>query len=442
MFTSNPLSARLHISCIVAFALALLQTSSADSETTLPRESNADSWQLDDVTEISLRNRAEISAVNARAEALAQRPAIVAALEDPMVSPAIDHYPFDMPEEEGEMGETSGGRRYDWSVTVEQRFPLSGVRGHRKAAAQADAQRARALAHGTELDVILETQRTFFMLVERRRMQGVLKEQLSLAQQVVSASSTRYASGVGSQADVLRAEVEVARVQASQHALAARIRAAEAMLNASLGRQPQERIPELVHVPSRDLPLPAEAAIERALLGRPELVAGEAEVKRAEAEAQVMRSMYKPMAMVRVGRATTMAEGSGAMIMIGISVPIWRGRLRAGVAEARAMLRMADADLAAMRLMIESEATAARETVSAARSQLVVLEDEVTPRARAATEAALASYSSGQGTLVSVIDSARALWDVQGEQVMAEAALGEAWARLNRAMASARESGR
>jgi outer membrane protein TolC len=147
-----------------------------------------------------------------------------------------------------------------------------------------------------------------------------------------------------------------------------------------------------------------------------------------------MRSMYKPMATVRVGRASTMAEGPGAMIMIGVSVPIWRERLRAGVAEAMAMQRMADADLEAMRRMVEGEAMAARETVSAARVQTLVLENEVAPRARAATDAALAGYAAGQGTLVSVIESARALWEVQAEHVMAEAALGEAWAGLDRSM--------
>jgi cobalt-zinc-cadmium efflux system outer membrane protein len=430
---------RLCLFLLAGLAWAAVQANALASERTSPDEWPLDAWRLDDVTEIALGNRAEVSAAIARAEALAQRPAIVAALEDPMITPSIDHYPFDMPDEEGEMGEGDNGRRYDWSVSVEQRFPLSRVRGHRKAAAQADAQRARAMAYGTELDVVLDAQSNFFMLLERRRMQRVLDEQMILAQQVVSTSSTRYASGVGLQADVLRAEVEVARVQGTRQALSAQIRAAEAMLNVSLGRAPQERIPELVHVPNRNVPLPAEVAIERALLDRPELVAGEAEVKRATAEMEVMRSMYKPMAMIRVGRATTMAEGPGAMIMIGVSVPIWRDRLRAGVAEARAMQRMADADLTAMRRMVEGEAAAASAQVSAARSQLVVLEDEVMPRARAANEAALASYSSGQGTLVSVIESARALWDVQAEQVMAEAALGEAWARLSRAMAKAQE---
>ena len=252
-------------------------------------------------------------------------------------------------------------------------------------------------------------------------MQHVLDEQLRLAQQLVSVSSSRYASGTGLQADVLRAEVEVARVQSARQSLAAQIRAAEAMLNASLGQSAQDRVPELQHVARHDEPPAVPPTLDRALRSRPELVAGAAEVDRAAAEIDVMRAMYKPMATLRVGRASTMAEGPGAMVMIGVSVPIWRERLRAGVAEARAMERMANADLEGMRRMVEGEAMAARESVSAARTQVVVLESEVLPRALAATDAALAGYASGQGTLVSVIESVRALWEVQAEQEIGRA---------------------
>lgn len=126
--------------------------------------------------------------------------------------------------------------------------------------------------------------------------------------------------------------------------------------------------------------------------------------------------------------------------MIGVGVAIWRERLRAGVAQAKAMERMAKADLEAMHRMVEGEAAAARESVSAARAQALVLESEVMPRALAATDAAMAEYSSGQGTLVSVIESARALWEVQGEQVLADSALGEAWARLERSIGDRQEA--
>lgn len=381
--------------------------------------------RLTDVTTIALQNRAEITAAKARADALAQRPDIVSSLEDPMVSVSVDHYPF--------KGMMDGGRRYDRSISVEQKFPLSGVRSHRRSGAIADAERATALASVTELDVVLNAQRGFFMLLERRRMRPVIDEQIALASLLVDVAASRYASGGGAQADILRAEAEVARLKAKRQSLDAQIRGSEAMLNAGLGLPVDAPVPELSYRPSVAEPASIAGILELAMENRPELTVGSAEVKRAGAETRVMRSMYSPMATVKAGYAETMAEGPGAMLMVGISVPIWRRRLSSGVAEAQAMERMADADLEAMRRMVAGEALAAREDVVAAQVQVNLLRQDVLPRSKVAMDAALGSYSSGQGSLVAVIEAARALWQAQGDEVMAESALGEAWSKLERA---------
>ena len=131
--------------------------------------------------------------------------------------------------------------------------------------------------------------------------------------------------------------------------------------------------------------------------------------------------MYAPMAMVRTGPAYTMAEGPGWMVMVGISVPLWRGKLRAGVAEASAMVDMATADLEAMRRMAEGEARGARETVVAARERYRALRDDIVPRAEQAIAPTLAAYSAGQVPLVSVVEAAQALWTAQRELVDAPA---------------------
>jgi outer membrane protein, heavy metal efflux system len=404
---------------IVATAASLMAAISGHAQAT--------ALTLELVVENALRNRGEIVAAQARASALAQRPAIMAALEDPMVSPAIDHYPFDMMDE-------GGGSRYDWSVSIEQRFPLSGVRGQRRRAAQADAVRAGAEAERTALDVVLQAQRAFFMLRERRQMNDVLTSQLALARQIVDSAAARYSSGTGSQADVLRAEVETARVAAAQRTNASQMRAAQSMLNVAMGLSASDPIGDLDYSPALTA-IPSRASAEgSALSTRPELRMGEAEIERALAEVEVMRSMYRPMAMIRAGRASTMAEGPGAMLMIGVSVPIWRGRLRAGVAEARSMERMARADLESMKLMVAGEAAASREEVEAARETVRSLEVEIIPRAAMAVDAALAAYSSGQGSLVSVNDASSALWRARGDLVMAHAQLGDASVSLERAL--------
>ena len=121
--------------------------------------------------------------------------------------------------------------------------------------------------------------------------------------------------------------------------------------------------------------------------------------------------------------------------MVGFSVPIWRGRLGAGVSEAEAMVEMAEADLVEMQRMVEGDAVVAREQVLASRERMLALRDEVLPRAREAIDPTLAGYAAGQLPLVSVIEAAQTLWSSQAELVLAEFNLGMAWTRLHRATA-------
>jgi outer membrane protein TolC len=189
-------------------------------------------------------------------------------------------------------------------------------------------------------------------------------------------------------------------------------------------------------------PIPPWSAIKSALTSRPELAAGRAKIARAEADVQVMRDMFKPMATIRTGPSYTMAEGGGWMAMVGLSLPIWRDKLKAGVAEAEAMRAMSQADLRAMTRMIEGDAAAALSQLQAARDRQAALTADVLPRARMAVEPAVASYASGQLPLVSVIEAIQALWLVQSDLITADTQLGLAWARLGRAVGTYEAFGR
>ncbi|HEY6037468.1 MAG TPA: TolC family protein [Kofleriaceae bacterium] len=375
-----------------------------------------------DVMQIAKTGRAEVSAARSRAKAAARRPALVSALDDPEIYPSLDHVPYKL----------DGA---NWSVTIEQRFPLSHVRGNREHAAEADALRELAGVERTGLDVELDAAQAFWMLAELRERAKIVNDEHALADQMVKAATTRYANGNGMQADVLRAQLELDKLDGEREAIAADVRAAEAMLDTSLARSPDAPIPDLDATVADTEPAAASAATDAALAKRPELRAGSAEVARAEAEVSVMDSMYAPMGMIRTGPAYTMFDGAGWMVMVGVSIPLWRGKLDAGVDEARSMRDMAEADLQAMRTMVRGEAAAARERVEAARLRYVSLRDRVVPRANEAIAANLSAYAAGQTPLVGVIESAQALWDAQRDLAMARAQLGLAWARLARATA-------
>ena len=377
---------------------------------------------LADVIRIAGERRDEIQAARARTTAGEARPTIVSALSDPMLSPSLDHLPFML----------NGA---DYSITIEQQIPLSGIRGHRRASALADVDRLRAETTRTSLDVGVEAANAYLMLQERRRTATLVNEQIAFARDVVSAANARYASGTAPQYDVLRAEVEVARLDAMARALIGEVRGAEAMLNTSLAMDADASVPPLAPL-ALPQAVPSWPTIRSALVSRPELVGGRAEIARADAEVLVMRDMFRPMATIRTGPSYTMTDGRGWMAMVGLSLPIWRSKLKAGVAEAQAMRSMAEADLRAMTRMIEGEAAVAVNQLQAARDRQVALNADVLPRARLAIEPAVASYASGQLPLVSVIESVQALWLVQADLITADTQLGLAWARLGRAIGS------
>lgn len=354
-----------------------------------------DPLTLSDVVRLAGERRDEIDAARARTRAGEARPDIVSALEDPMVSPSLDHLPFML---EGA----------DVSITIEQRIPLSGIRGHRRASALADVDRLRADARRTVLDVGVQAANAFLMLQERRRTSALVDEQLTFARDVVTAANARYASGTAPQSDVLRAEVEVARLEALARALVSEVRGAEVMLNTTLALDADLPVPPLAPLVLAE-PVPTWAGIKAALTERPELAAVRADIARADADVQVMRDMYRPMATIRTGPAYTMAEGKGWMAMVGVSLPIWRGKLRAGVAEAQAMRAMSEAELRAMTRMIEGDAAVAVHQVRAARDRQSAIRSDVLPRARMAIEPAVAGYTSGQLPLVSVIEAVSTL---------------------------------
>lgn len=387
----------------------------------------AQAISLSDAMAAARAARAEMRVAAARVVAAQQRPLIVSSLEDPVIAPSIDHKPVDP------MMKT------DRSITFEQSVPLSRIRTHRRHAAEADVDRYLGEGGKTTLKIEAEVAQAYFMLNEKRKVTQILEQQVELAAALVKLAATRHGVGAATQADVLRMELEEARLRSRLAVLGADVRAAEAMLNTAMGRQSdrlvsgllvQDVLDSAAAVPERD------SALEVALTRRPELHISQAEIRRARAEVDVMKSMYAPMAMVRVGMADTGAAGRGYMLMVGVSVPIWFGRLQAGVREATAMAAMAEADREAMLRMIHGDVAAALASLRGATRNYHAFQTNLMPRAQRAVAPAMTAYGNGTLPLTSVLEASKAFWSVQEESVMAETALGLAWIRYCSAIGS------
>ena len=322
----------------------------------------------------------------------------------------------------------------NYSVQLQQDFPLSAVRGRREEVALREAEASRAKTAVASLDVEAAAARSFLMLVEAQRMQVVVSGLKKVATQIHSAVQARVSTGQGSLGESVRAEVEVARLQGELEALEREVAGAWAMAEASMGHATAgATIPLAVLQTPTQNPQEVSALLSTAIELRPELAQMRAMREAARANIGVMGSMYFPMAFVRVGAAHTMSDGPGAMAMAGLTLPLWREKLGAGVAEARAMDAMAAAELDAMQTMIAGEVGAGRERVLGARARYLATRDRVAPLSRQAVELALNSYMAGQQPLVSVLDALRTQGDVQMSSVRAEVQLALAWVELSRA---------
>lgn len=372
-----------------------------------------------DVVRYAKDRRAEVSASKWRAYAARQRPAVVSALPDPMVMGAIDHLPFSF-------------KGADLSLSVQQEFPFSRVRTHRRHAAEAEADRSVAETARVTLEVEAEALDAYFSLAERRGMAVILDEQIELVNEIVIFARSHYAAGQGTEADVLRPENEAARMRAERLALTSESRAAEATLNTALAREVSASVPELGWDDPGDPPALA-VLVNEGLAARPELQVIRAERARADAEIKSAESAYSPVGFLRAGPSYTMTEGMGMMAMLGVSVPIWRSRLAAGVRDAQATSSAAQSELIATQRAVLGEIASSREGVVAQRARLVAIQVEILPRARRVVTSSIGAFASGQYQMIGVLEAARDLRSVRIEELAARIRLGMAWSRLQRA---------
>ena len=364
--------------------------------------------------------RAEVLAAHARAHASAQRPAIVGALDDPMIMGAVTNLPISL------VGA-------DVSLEVQQTFPLSSILSQRRRSALADVDRMRADTSRVALDVELEALAAFYMLAERRAVAIILDQQIVVVTELVTLARAHYAAGQGIQADVMRLENEVARLVAERSALDSEIRAAEAMLNTALAREPAAAIPQLTWRQDPGAPAPLDALLRTAIATRPELAGLRALRARADAEIDAAHALYGPTALVRAGPNYMLATGVGVMVLVGVSIPLWREKLSSGVEEANALSASARADLSAAERVVTGEIASNREFVLAQRTRYLALHGDIVPRADRVVASSLGSFAAGQAQMLPVLEATRDMREVRIAEAMAAARLGASWARLLRA---------
>lgn len=315
-----------------------------------------------------------------------------------------------------------------------QMVPLPG-----KLAAAGDAARARAQAVGARVgDIRWElraaTAMAFYELWAAAARIELARATRRLLEDVAAVATAMYRVGDGRQSDVLRARVEIARMdedivrmQAMAEAARARLAAATSLPEDELDR------PTVLPVFPDSIPARAELA-EHALRTRSMLAAGEAEVRAAVADERLARRDRWPDVQVGVQygeRAMPMGIDRMGSLMVGASLPVFANARQLRMRdEAAAMRAMSEADLKAMQLDTRARVFEVHAELTRARRLTALYQTTILPQAEAAAASALASYRAGAVDFMTVLENRMTVNRYREELVTLTAAEGQAWADL------------
>jgi outer membrane protein TolC len=292
-------------------------------------------------------------------------------------------------------------------LLVTQMVPWPGKRGgarraaeHGAAAALADTdEQARAL----EADVRMayyEAASVDRALVVMERTRGLLRD----LEQVATAM---YAVGGAVQQDVLRAQVEVARMGEEITRMGQMRLAAAARLNALLGREVPSLIPalELPDWPTADLP-PVDTLVGWALAGRPALAAGTERVAAADASLAAARRELYPDFEIGAAYQRRPIYPDMVSLTVGVTVPLFAGAKQLPMRrEAGALRDMAAAELAQLRAETVARVVELRARAVRDRNLGRLYRGTILPQAQSAVGAGLADYRVGRVPFMQVVDN-------------------------------------
>jgi outer membrane protein TolC len=292
-------------------------------------------------------------------------------------------------------------------VQLMQMLPWPGKLGNAKRAARHTAAAAGADADEQERMLAAQVRMAYPEVAFADRALDVMEQTRGLLRDFTSVATTMYAVGSGIQQDVLRAQVEVARMSEEITRMAQMRIAVAARLNALLGREATNPIGalELPELPADDLP-PPDTLIAWALASRPALRAGAERVAAAEASLVAVRRELFPDLQLGVQYQRRPAFPDMVSVMVGINLPIFAaGKQLPMRREMAAMRDMSQAELLNLRnetiaRIIETRARAAQDRTLGRLYRASIL-----PQARSAVQAALASYRVGRVPFMTLVDN-------------------------------------
>ncbi|MFK7974505.1 MAG: TolC family protein [Halioglobus sp.] len=293
-----------------------------------------------------------------------------------------------------------GSGEYEGADAAETTLSLGWVleRGaleHRVAAARAGVSFFESEAEIQRLDITAQTARMFLTCLANQDRLAQTKKAVGLAEKTVKAVKERVNAGRTPDADLARAEANLARVRLIQDDVEHELNTSNYQLSAQWG----EFVPSFSKVTGdiQRLPTPADfSSLLSQIDNNPSLSRYLTQKRLHEAGLRLEQAKSKPSWRLNAGIRHMELTGDNAFVA-GITIPLaTRNRNQGRIAEARAKIAMTDANRAATRLQIESQMFAVYQALQYSLHRAKTLRKEILPRVEKALADAQKAYEIGR----------------------------------------------
>jgi cobalt-zinc-cadmium efflux system outer membrane protein len=324
-------------------------------------------------------------------------------------------------------------------LEIMQTFPWFGKIAARTDAAAAAAKAAHQRYEAAKLNLFFEIKDAYYEYAYLAKAIKIAQENLELIKHFEEVARTKYMAAAIGQPDVIRAQVELARLEDHVKTLEQLRLPIVARLNAGLNRRRPDLLPwpRAEKVQAKEVDRRKVMALLRAQ--NPELKALDFERAAARSRVELAKKHFWPDVGVGIGWTDTgsaMAPGvpdSGkdpVILMFTMNVPIWRERYRAAERQAEADLRRASQQKTETENTIVSRAERALYDLEDCNRKMNLYGDVLVPKGEELLGASETAYRADTLDFLSLINAQQKLLEFQLQYERAAADYHQGLARL------------
>jgi len=305
---------------------------------------------------------------------------------------------------------------------IMQVFPWFGKIEARTDAAAAAAKVAMSRYEAEKLKLFWQVKDAFYEYLYLASAVEIARQNLELLKYFEEVARTRYMAAAGSHPDVIRAQVELAKIEDVLKSLEELREPTVARLNAVLNRRSLKLLPWPKKEEFKQVQVERQEVIALLRQLNPELAAIDFEVIAAKSRVELAKKKFYPdigvgVDWIETGGAVSPGVGDSGrdpvVLMFSINLPIWRGSYKAAERQARSDVRKTKHKRNEVENTIVARAEQVLYDFEDSHRKIKLYGDSLVPKAEELLQASETAYQSGTIDFLSLIDAQRTLLKFQ-----------------------------